>query len=310
MFRQNAIYKIASLIIAIALTVYVYGERNPPTIRVLQVPLETQKLPANVGIKSVPDTVRVQVDGPKDSVMRVTPEMVRAYVSLDGLRAGQHRLLVRVDPTNSLPPDIHASAAQPTVVAELEPLERQIRPIEPVFLRPAPPGFTYSLPTVKPSVAYVMGPTPAVDRVTQLQVVVNADPKPSGTISGRFPIRAVDSNSLEVEEVTTKPESATVQVRIQGMPAQKEIFISPNLKGAPAAGFRVKSINIVPQSVTVTGSPSVIADLNFVTTDQVDISGASADVVRSVQMLLPDGVTAQGSRKVRLEVNIEPRPEQ
>lgn len=309
MFRQNAVYKIAAIVIAIALTVYVYGERNPPTIRTLQIPLETRKLPANVGVKSVPENVRVQVDGPKDSVMRVTAGMIRAYVSLDGLSPGDHRLLVRLDPANSLPPDIHASAADATVPVSLQSLERQTRPVEPVFLRPPPPGFTYGLPAVKPSVAYVGGPTQDVERVSQLQVVVDAVPTPNKTISGSFPIRAVDSNSLEVDDVTVKPGTATVQVQIQGMPAQKEIFVSPNVKGVPAPGFRVKSISVVPQSVTVTGGPDSIGKLNFVTTDEVDISGATTDVVRSVQMLLPDGVTAQGSRRVRVDVNVEARPQ-
>ncbi len=184
----------------------------------------------------------------------------------------------------------------------LEPIIKQVRTLEPVFLRPAPAGFSYGLPSVQPSVAYITGSKDQVTKVVRLSVVVDAQVSAKHPVSGRFPIQAVDITGAIVPDVKISPSSAGVQCPIQRMPAQKEVLISPSITGNPVPSMRIVSIQVVPQSILVTGSPEALTRLNFVGTQEIDITGAVQNIIRSVQILLPDSVTPQGPRRVRVEV--------
>lgn len=310
MFRSNTFYKLASVVIAIALTIFVYGERNPPNTRTLTVPLQSVKKAESILIRSIPSSVRVEVQGPKDSVMRITPAAFQARVSLEGLDAGPHKLPVILDraPGVVLPLDVDVRQLDQIVSVDLQEEATQTQSVEPVFLYPAPAGFSYGLPTVQPSTARIIGSANAVARVAQLQARVDTPPRIGADVNGRYPIRAVDSQGVEVPDVVTKPTQALVKVAIQGMPAQKEILVSASITGSPAPTCHITGIDVVPQSVLVTGRPEVLSKLNYVPTQEIDIRDVSSSIVRSVQMLLPEGVTTMGSRRVRVDIRIAAKP--
>lgn len=310
MFGSNAFYKLASVFIAITLTIFVYGERNPPNLRTLAIPLVPVKKSDDIIIRSIPATVRIEIQGPKDSVMRITPALFQARVNLDGQAAGTHRLAVNVEPAPGvvLPMDVDVRTLDVTATLTLQEQTSQKKPVEPVFLYPPPPGFSYGLPTVQPTTATILGSANDVARVAQLQARVDTQPRAGAGINGNFPIRAVDSQGVEIANVETRPAQVLVKVAIQGMPAQKEILVSASITGTPAPGFRIVGIDVVPQSILVTGRPEVLARLNFVPTQEIDIHDASTNTVRSVQMLLPEGVTTLGSRRVRVDIRIAAKP--
>lgn len=310
MLRGNAFYKAASVLIAVALTIYVYGERNPFKSSLLSVRLLPQSQSSSVLIESVPKTVQVEVRGPRDAIGLVGPDDLQAAVDLADRSAGIHRLRVTIAPAPGaeIPPDVTLYPVEPLVTVRLTAVIKRSRPLQAVFTRPAPPGFAYGVPAVDPPAAAVSGPAEEVSRVARIQVIVDAVATPQSPIEGRFPVQPVDKSEAEVPQVKVRPESASVRVALERTAAQKEILVSPNISGVVAPGFRIAAISVDPQSVIVTGDPDTLGKLNFVTTQEIDVSNLVADETRTVQMLLPQSVSTGGSRRVQVTIRVAPRP--
>lgn len=310
MLKGNAIYKIASVVIAILVTVHVYGQRNPVETRVFTVPLTVQNQEEDTLIRSIPPTVDVQVRGPKILLDARSPEEFRASVNLKDRKAGNHRLRVTVKPVEDvvIPPELEITVMRETVTVVIDNKSRQSRALEPVFTNPAPSGFNWTTPLVQPASAALTGPEESLRRVAQLQVLVDATPRPGVAVNQRFPIQAVDADGNLVPEITVDPPTARVQATIQQMATEKEVLISADVSGVPAPTHRIAGISIAPQTIVVGGSPEILARVNFISTEPVDISGATGNIVKSVSLRLPEGVTTQSSRRVRVDITIAPRP--
>lgn len=310
MLQGNAIYKIASVVIAILVTVHVYGQRNPVETRVFTVPLAVQNQETDTIIRSIPPTADVQVRGPKILLDVRSPEEFRASVNLKDKKAGNHRVRVSVKPVDGvdIPAELEITVMRETVTVVVDNKSRQSRALEPVFTNPAPSGFNWTTPVVQPASAALTGPEESLRRVAQLQVLVDATPRPGVAVNQRFPIQAVDADGSIVPEVTVDPATARVQATIQQMATEKEVLISADITGVPAPTHRIANISIAPQTIVVGGNPETLARVNFISTETVDISGATGNLVKSVSLRLPDGVTTQSARRVRVDITISARP--
>ena len=75
------------------------------------------------------------------------------------------------------------------------------------------------------------------------------------------------------------------------------------LNGQPAAGERVTNVTLSTLQGNVTGLLNTLAALNLVPTDPVDVSGVTADVIRTINIRPPDGVTVS-QKTVQIHVVI------
>lgn len=80
--------------------------------------------------------------------------------------------------------------------------------------------------------------------------------------------------------------------------------VLPAIAGEPAYGYTVLGIRVTPQTVTVSGDPKMLAQITSVTTDTVNISGATRDFVQEVPVVAPGGLRVGG--RVRVAVQIAP----
>jgi YbbR domain-containing protein len=91
---------------------------------------------------------------------------------------------------------------------------------------------------------------------------------------------------------------------------QREItqvyVVTPLLRGAPSDGFNVTSVSVEPPFAVITGAIEGLQSLTTVATDEVDVDGATSDVVRAAKLRLPTGLTVSGSDTVTVRVFISP----
>ena len=87
----------------------------------------------------------------------------------------------------------------------------------------------------------------------------------------------------------------------------KTVPITPQIVGTPAAGFEIVSpVTVEPAVVSVEGDANDLASLESADTAAIQISGASADIVRTVELQLPDGVQTIGSPTVSVTIQLRP----
>ncbi len=109
--------------------------------------------------------------------------------------------------------------------------------------------------------------------------------------------RPVDLSKLNrLPAPTWTPSRVTVRIETQGGTETKTVPVNPNITGTQACGFVISRVDYLPsQLVTLQGPADVVAKLNEVSTDPIDISGLNASRTYTV------GLRAGG------QVNITPK---
>lgn len=84
----------------------------------------------------------------------------------------------------------------------------------------------------------------------------------------------------------------------------KLVAVIPEIAGEPAYGYSLLGVRVTPPTITVSGTPERLAEIEMVRTEPVDITGKTADVVREVGLAGPPDVVRP--LRVRVAVQIAP----
>jgi YbbR domain-containing protein len=302
-FRENLPYKIAALIFAILLHIYVAGQQSPT--RVMTVPLILRNLPPGLLLgEDMPRQVMLTLSGPADEVDRAGLGDITASLDLSHSHSG--KTLIAPVVINA-PDDLHVEATPDTVTLSLMPRETRHMAVTAAVPIAALPGYRYETPRITPHTVTVSGRQDAVDSVTRLVVKTDA-PTTVGTVNGNFDIVALDAHGSQVQNVMLTPAYTTVVIHMVRVPAVKTVPVSPNITGPLPVGIQVNGIEITPRLVLISGSTSRLAQIASVSTAPVDISNAVSDVTRTINCIPPPGVTLTGASAVTVIVHIGPPP--
>ncbi len=242
------------------------------------------------------------------------------YVSPSGARAISSTFKATVDLSNitpgsgakSVPVDVQSIDDRIDVI-DFSPdfvtvqLDALVTREVPVTVDPGtiPDGWDIGQPTVLPTTVVVSGPASVVGTV----VAARASPiiQASGLgIDQDLPLTAIDRLGDPVSPVKLEPDTARVNILVFEDVRSRVIPVSPVVTGTPAAGFEVATIAVDPAVVTVVGDAERLAALASVDTAPVSVSGASNTVELTVDLDLPDGVSALDASTVAVTVTLRP----
>jgi len=267
-------------------------------------PVDVIRPPAGATLLAEPDPVTlVRYRAPLD-VGVVGPDSFRATVDLSRVEAQPGGPPVNVPVTVvALDSRITIVDYQPREIAvQLDPVATKTMPVT-VLVGSVPDGVSTGQPVADPSSVTVTGASSRVDVVTAVVARVSVDA--SGiNIDREVDLVAVDSNGNQVPSVELDPERAHVSVTVAKQLANASLPVVPQVVGDPAAGYRITSVTVDPNVVTVSGESQVISQMQNATTTPIDISGRTTDLEAMVQFALPTGVTVSGDNSVRVVVSI------
>lgn len=78
--------------------------------------------------------------------------------------------------------------------------------------------------------------------------------------------------------------------------------VVPSIIGEPAYGYTLLGIRVTPQAVTLSGNPRILAQVQSVTTEPVNIAGVTRDFVQEVAVVPPADVQVSGRVRVAVQV--------
>ncbi len=138
----------------------------------------------------------------------------------------------------------------------------------------------------------VSGPRSIMDTIVRTQVDVDITGQ-NGEFSVTAPVYAVtvDGNEIDstIQNVTINPSYVDLTIAVQSI--GREVTILADVVGSPAEGFEQRTSTTTPRTVRLSGPADVLANLTFVETESVDISGATQTLSTDVGIAnLPEGV--------------------
>jgi YbbR domain-containing protein len=166
-------------------------------------------------------------------------------------------------------------------------------PVETNLIGTPPRGYDLQGTSAQPEAVVITGPQRLIDQVD----VVEADVNLTGARTNfqeTLLVHARDGNGGDIEGVNIEPESVVVRAEILQVQFSAPFVVRPDISGTPAQGYNASSITVSPALVVVTGPAEAFSSIDAVQgllTEPVSIEAATADVVRTVALRLPPGVT-------------------
>jgi YbbR domain-containing protein len=280
-------------------------EQNPERRDVYptEIPVEQKGLAPNLVVANDIQPIKVRIAAPQDSWRNLQASSFRAFVDLSNATPGLQQPEVQVEVVD---PDVRVLQRIPALVnVRIEEIKTATVPVKVNQLGSPPFGYRIvGNPTSTPPTVDVSGPSSAVDRVTEADVAVRLDevkatvdrsvkpePRgPAGVVSG----------------VRVEPQSVTVNVQIEQIAGSKTVPVVARIAGQPAAGYWIGPITVDPASVQIVGDPGALEGITVLNTADVDVGGAQADVVRTVAINRPAGVTLVRDAAATVRVSILP----
>lgn len=294
-----------AVVLWVSLTIAQNPEREDayPT----DIPIEIRGLAPPLVVANELGSVRVRIVAPEDSWRRLQASSFRATLDLSQLPPGLHQRDIAVECSD---PDVRMQTWGPAKVSvRIEETRTISVPVRVNFVGSVPFGFrVVGAPLVSPGTVAVIGPASVVEKVTEAGVTVRMDelkstvertikPEPRG-VSG------------VVGAVRVDPQSVSVTVEVEQIAGSKAVPVVAMVKGQPAPGFALAGVAVEPSTVQVVGDPALLEKLSTLTTQDVDVTGATADVSRAVPVVRPTGVSVVGEVPLAVRVRVAPLPGQ
>ncbi len=235
-------------------------------------------------------------------------------ISRDSFQATIDLATVRVDPALSTVVRVSVTAQDPRIqILDFKPqevsvtLDRVLQETVRVQVPPLtlPSGLSPGPQTLSASEVQAKGPSSAVSQVVSAQVTgIRVDP--SGIdVNGDYNLVPVDKNGKTVDNVELDPSTVHVSIQIGSQLRTQTVAVNPTIKGSPAAGYYISSVDVNPSVVSVSGEADALASLSGqVNTQPISISGATGDVSVKVALNLPTGVEAPTVTTISVTVHL------
>jgi YbbR domain-containing protein len=254
-----------------------------------------------VSPQTLPAVGSIRYIAPPD--VRVTADSFSATIDLKDVKVASTSTLVKVD-LISEDPRVQIIDYQPHQLAvTLDPIQAKTVPVKVSYTTP-PAGLQVGHQTLSVSEVQAVGASTKVATVASAEARVRIDA--SGLdVNAEVPLVAVDVNGATVEDVQLTPSTVQVRIQIGSQLRSQTVPVTPVIKGSPAAGYYVTSIDVTPLVVSVSGEADVLAALNgSANTQPMSIAGATGDVAAKVALNLPAGVEAPDVTTVTVVVHL------
>lgn len=300
--------RLAALSLLIGATIWyvVTDTENPTVVDVLPSPVTVE--PVNVAddlaVANQLPAVQIRLSAPADRWERLSPENFRVLVDLNGLGARSQEVPLRVEVDGAR--GVRVIDVQPrSVVVNLERLAVRQVPVEGNAVGSPPLG--YQLTAVTPQVASVkvVGPESLVQLVDRAVADVNVTGL-TVKVQQSVPLKAVGAGGAEIRGVRLDPRLVNIAVDMTQSTIVRTVPLTVEVAGDPEAGYRVTRVSTSPAAIQVQGPIELLAQIDRVRLPAVSVNGVRSDVVRSVQIPTPEGLSLVDRDRATVTVTVAP----
>ena len=295
-----------SLLLAVSLWVFVTDTENPTVVDFFPqpIPVEAVNVGESVAVANQLPSVSVRVSAPTDRWEQLTAANFSASVDLHGFDARAQQVPVRVEVTGiSGVRVVETDPAQITV--NLEDLVEKTVPVDTRLIGSLPIGYELEAMNPERTEVTVSGPESLVALVTEAAADVNVTGLTVG-IEQSVALKPLGAGGAEIRGVRLEPATIAVDLNVIQSTIVRTVPLTAEIVGAPAAGYRVSGVSISPAAVQVQGPIQSLQQVDSIALPSVNMNGARTDIVRSVAIPLPEGLSFVDTERATVTVTVVP----
>jgi YbbR domain-containing protein len=246
------------------------------------------------------------IRAPEDQIDEATAEMF--FVTMD---------LTDVKPGSSVPVRVVAiseddrfrieAVTPPQQAVRLEEVRTVSATIQITIVGEPSVGYEAGSATISPTTVLVEGAEPLLEQLDRV-VGETSLKEARQSVAEDVALQALDANGDPIPGLGVIPPTTLVSVPIrQKLGFKPGVPVRVDLRGRPAEGYRIGSVEVAPPMVTLAGAPVILAELDdFVSTRPISITGATVSLVQRTTLTLPQGVALVETQFVTVTVEIAP----
>lgn len=304
--RSDTFVKVMAVLLAVLLYIAVndnpigMSTTNQRTSTIIRdVGLETELESEQLAVVRMTQTVNLTLNGNAFLVDRTIAGDFRAFVNLNGLKAGVHRNVpVKVD---GLPEGVDYVTDPGSVRVELEEKQQKEMEVEVELVGQPETGYTAGKPIISPTKVVVGAAQSYLDQVAYVKAVVNISGA-TGAVKQSVELKAYDEAGEWLRNVEITEQVAEVEVPITS--PYKTVPLNPKIEALPPHGYAVDTMTPNVKEVTVFGSKPFIDELEVYSGPNIDLSDVTKDRTFETPIPLQDGVDKIDPDKVTIDVEI------
>lgn len=297
--KRNWPAKLLSLLAAIVMWFFIMRDQNPVMEVTYIIPVQVQNLNSGYIIEDAPDVVRVVLAGPRDTIMSMKSDNLRAYIDASGVKPGQNNVTINFTP----PAGMNLVEVKPdTITINVDEYAEKTIPVEIVPIGKFSDDIALKSVTIVPKEVTVSGRKQQVNAVSKVVMKVNVAGQ-TKNFSAVSTLEAWDTAG-NVLDVHINPNQGQAQYELNLLRKEKAVPITVPTVGTVAEGYEVKSTSATPTQLTVTGREEMIDSVTEIQTEAIDVSGATQTVQGNYNLVLPNGVNSN-TTTVRVKVEIQ-----
>lgn len=289
---RNSAPKLASLVFAILLWIYVLDVENPEMLKVVKnvdvavIGVESIEADGLVLLEGDLPEIDVTVKGRRTDVNNVDRSDIHLMIDVTGLDKGKHD--VEIGRSMNLDNISVTALSKRSLEITLDKLAEELKPVEIAFKGTAKPGFMAEAAVPEPPMILVKGPATLVKKVVRLQGEVDSASITAMT-EAQIPIQPVDSAGKTVSGVSAAVKSVKANLSLFQV---KNLTVNPTLTGKVPDGFELVDVQINPATVSLKGAEAAIKDFTFLKTKPINLNAILQTDTVNIELDLPQGITA------------------
>jgi YbbR domain-containing protein len=309
-FNKSIPSLISAILLAIVVWVLAVTSTDPVQKHTFgrPVPIEIFGLDSDLVITSeIPDQISLSLSAPVSTweTDLNSSNVVRAIADLSELGSGTYSIPINLQ-IDAQP--VKVESYSPDVVEfEIEEIYSEAFTIE--LLQPSSPaiGYEASTPTLNQKMATINGPASLVDQVVSIQALLDIS-QAKENINTDLELKAIDENGLTINGVTIFPTDVNVKMDITQRGGYRTVSVKVVTIGDVTNGYDLAAISYNPIVITVFSTdPNLVNELpGFIETQPLNLNDASEDMVVSLPLNLPTGMTVVGESTIRVAASISP----
>jgi len=294
---------ILSLILAVALWMYIVGEMNPTTTktyREIPVTLTNEQTLTDNGLAvltSSDSDMTVTITGKRSAVSKVKSTDIVATVDLSNAAEGENQLAININ----VPSNVEVkSQSISKITVKVEKRTSESKEVKVIYTGDKAKGEEPTTKKISPSKVTVSGAADLVNKVSYVKASVNVDTVKSTLSSASSKLTAMDKNDNEVDNVTLSTNKAKIT---SIMYDTKTVDLNVPITNDNDDYDRTTK---VPDSITIKGASSDLAKVSSITAKTLDISNITTSTSLNVTPVLPDGIEAADvSKDLTVKVTVK-----
>lgn len=297
--KENLLARIACLLVACGLWVYVMTDQNPIVERNVEVRLQQMNLPNNMMVFNVPDKVMVKIRGTRTKVSDNLENKITASLNLKNVTEGQQSLPVKV----SFAAGDVVQVTPNEVSVYVDTVSEKKVPVITRIVGAFSSDMTIGNSIITPAQVTLRGATHRMNKVNKVVAPIDVTDH-QGDFQTESELVAVSDDGYDIPNMKIIPERVMVQATMVSQMLSVDIPVQLVVSGELPKDVTVTKTEILPEKVRITAPPSLLKDLKAINTKPVDVSKLTGSTVVAAELDLPEKVIPE-LRTVRIRLSVE-----